>query len=275
MIDSHCHLNFHAFENDYDDVIKRAHESGVHTIINTGTQVSSSAWAVDLAEKYENLYAVIGIHPHHADKVETDWVEQLETLAQHPKVIGIGECGMDFYNYQSNGIVDPSLQKDIFIKQLELAYKLKLPLQIHSRNEEARKEVIKILKSHKHLLLDVPGMFHCMAGSKESLQEALDLGFYVGFDGNSMYEGLPPDEPLELKELVQYTPVDRIVIETDSPYLTPLPHRGKRNEPGNAIIVAQFVADIKKVSLEKLIEQTDKNVYNIFTKIKRKDKNYD
>lgn len=267
MIDAHCHLNFHAFEEDYDEVIKRAHEAGVHTVINTGTQVSSSAWAVELAEKYENLYAVIGVHPHHADKVEKDWVEKLEHLAKHPKVIGIGECGMDYYNYQSNGIVDPSLQKEIFINQLELAYKIGIPLQIHSRHDSARKEVIEILKAHKDILQPVPGMFHCMAGSIESLRGALDLGFYVGFDGNSMYEGLPPDEPLHLKELITYAPLDRIVVETDSPYLTPLPHRGKRNEPANVIIVAKYIAELKHVSLEKVIEQTDRNIYNIFNKI--------
>lgn len=267
MIDAHCHLNFHAFENDYDEVINRAHAAGIHTIINTGTQISSSEWAVDLAQKYENLYAVIGIHPHHADKYQPDWIDKLEKLADHPKVIGIGECGMDYHEYASNGIVDPQLQKNVFIKQLELAYKLQLPLQVHSRQDEARKEVLVILNNHKHFLQDVPGMFHCMAGSIESLKKALDLGFYVGFDGNSMYEGLPPDEPALLKELITYAPLDRIVVETDSPYLTPLPHRGKRNEPANVIIVAKYIAELKHVSLEKVIEQTDKNVYNIFTKL--------
>lgn len=268
MTDSHCHLNFHSFKDDYDEVIKRAIEAEVHTIINTGTQISSSEWAVKLAEKYKNLYAVIGIHPHHADKVEKNWLEQLEKIAEHPKVIGIGECGIDYYDYKSNGIVDSNLQKDIFIQQLKLAYKLKLPLQIHSRTDDARKEVIKILKKHKHLLQDVPGMFHCMAGSLESLKAALQLGFYVGFDGNSMYDGLPPGEPLDLKKLIKYAPLDRIVIETDSPYLTPPPHRGKRNEPNYAIIIGQFVARLKKISFEKLIEQTDENVYTMFKKLK-------
>ncbi|HSA84117.1 MAG TPA: TatD family hydrolase [Patescibacteria group bacterium] len=278
MIDSHCHLNFHAFENDYENVIKRAKEAGVHTIINTGTSITSSAWAVELAEKYDNLYAVVGIHPHHADKVTSEgrhleivegstWLEQFETIARHPKVIGVGEIGMDFHNYQSNGIVDPQVQKRIFITQLELAHTLKLPLQIHSRNEEARKEIITILKTHKNLLQPNPGMFHCMAGSLESLKETLHLGFSVGFDGNSMYEGLPPDEPLPLTDLIKVTPLDRIVVETDSPYLAPLPHRGKRNEPAYAIIVAQFLAKIKNVTFEELVEQTDKNVYNIFTKL--------
>lgn len=268
MIDSHCHINFHAFETDYDQVITNALDAGVHTIINTGTQISSSAWAVELAQKYEALSAVVGIHPHHADKVENDWIEQLEKIARQPKVIGIGECGIDYYNYKSNGIVDPVLQKTIFIQQLELAHTLQLPLQIHSRNDKARAEVIQILKTHKHLLQTVPGMFHCMAGSIESLKAALDLGFYVGFDGNSMYEGLAPDEPVPLTELIRFAPLDRIVIETDSPYLTPLPHRGERNEPAYAIIVGQFIAQQKQISFEKLVEQTDKNVYTIFTKLK-------
>ncbi|HEX8932412.1 MAG TPA: TatD family hydrolase [Patescibacteria group bacterium] len=271
MIDTHCHLNFNAFKDDFDEVVKRALTAGVHTIINTGTQVSSSQWAVELAEQYAGLYAIIGIHPHHADKVEPDYLQQLERLAQHPKVIGIGEIGMDYFEYASNGIVDPQTQRKIFIEQLELAHQLKLPLQIHSRDDKARKETIKILETNKNLLQNVPGMFHCMAGSLESLKAALDLGFYMGFDGNSMYDGLPPNEPLALRELINYTPLERIVIETDSPYLTPPPNRGKRNEPANAPITAQFIANLKHVSFEELVEQTDKNVYTVFKKLKNHD----
>lgn len=264
MIDAHCHLNFHSFEEDYDEVITRATAAGVTTIINTGTQLSSSQWAVDLAQKYDNLYAIVGIHPHHADKITDGWLEKLETIAKQPKVIAIGEFGLDYYNYKSNGIVDPAKQKEIFLAQLELAHKLDLPLQIHSRDEKARQELLGLLKEHQHLLKTVPGMFHCMAGSIASLQQALDLGFYVGFDGNSMYDGIAPGEPLALTELIKHAPLDRIVIETDSPYLTPLPHRGKRNEPAYAIITAQFVSELKHVSIEELMEQTDKNVYTIF-----------
>jgi len=267
MIDAHCHLNFLKFEDDYHDAIKRAHDAGVTTIINTGTQISSSQAAVDLASKYEHLYAIVGIHPHHADKVEPDWIEQLEKVAKQPKVIGIGEFGLDYYNYQSNGIVDPKIQKEIFIAQLELAHKLDLPLQIHSRDEKARRDTITLLKEHKHLLKKIPGMFHCMAGSIDSLEDVLNLGFYVGFDGNSMYDGIPPGEPIALKELIAATPIDRIVIETDSPYLAPPPHRGKRNEPAYAIIIARFLSEQKKLALEDLMEQTDKNVYTIFGKL--------
>lgn len=268
MIDVHCHLNFHSFETDYDEVIKHAAAAGVHTIINAGTQLSSSKWAVDLAEQYENLYAVVAIHPHHADKVEKNWYEALEKIAKHPKVIGIGECGLDYYNYKSNGIVDPGIQKEIFLKQLLLARSLNLPLQIHSRDEKARRDVIEILKRNKQLLQNVPGMFHCLAGSQESLKEIIDMGFYVGFDGNSTYGGIPPGEVIDLVELIKYAPLDRIVVETDSPYLTPLPHRGERNEPKYAIITGDFIAKIKNIPFEKLVEQTEENVYTLFSKLK-------
>jgi TatD DNase family protein len=267
MIETHCHLNFQVFEQDYDEVIKNAQSAGVKIIINVGTQISSSKKAVDLAQRYENLFAIIGIHPHHTDKLEATWIEELENLAKHPKVIGIGECGLDYYKYQSNGIVDPAVQKEVFIKHIELAHKLHLPLQIHSRDENARKDALEILTAHKNLLQAVPGVFHCMAGSKESLKKALDLGFYLGFDGNITYKGIPRSEPVSLEELVRYTPLDRIVVETDSPYLAPIPYRGQRNEPKYVIIVAEFIAKIKAVSFEKVSEQTDRNVYTVFPKI--------
>jgi TatD DNase family protein len=266
MIDAHCHLNFNKFEHDYDQIIKTAKAAGVKQIINVGTQISSSKLAVELADKYEGLYAIVGVHPHHADKTSSNWLSELKKLTQHPKVIAIGECGLDYYNYKSNGIVDPDVQKEIFLKQLELSHKAKLPLQLHSRDEMARAEALEMLISHKNLLQSPPGMFHCMAGSKESLKSALELGFYIGFDGNITYSGIPPGEPVDLKELVKYTPLDRIIIETDSPYLTPVPHRGERNEPKYAIIIAEVIATIKGVSFEEVAEQTDKNVAAIFKK---------
>ena len=130
MVDVHCHLNFHSFEKDYDQVIKNAFAAGVTKIINVGTKIDSSEKAIDLAQKYKNLYAIVGVHPHHADKLESDWLIKLEQLAKKPKVVGIGEIGMDFFSYKSNAIVNPILQRRIFIQQIELAHKLKLPLQI-------------------------------------------------------------------------------------------------------------------------------------------------
>lgn len=298
MIDVHCHLNFHSFQDDYDEVIKRAFEKGLTRIINTGTQVSSSKEAVRLADTYKDLYAIVGVHPHHADKIlqvekaqsvnkkgskdpsatsflkransdpemPTEWIEELEKLTRHPKVVGIGEIGMDFYQYASNGIVDPKLQKKVFIDQLKLAHRAGLPLQIHNR--QAGKEIIAILEEHKHLLLPVPGMFHCFAGSDEVHQNALEMGFYIGFDGNVTYSGIAKGETTDLKDIAKATPLERIVIETDSPFLPPIPHRGERNEPGYAILVGQFIADLKQVSLTELVAQTTKNVYTVFTKLR-------
>lgn len=266
MIDVHCHLNFKAFTDDYDLVIKRALEKGVKRIINVGTSLESSEWAVRLADQYEELYAIVGIHPHHADKVQHDWIRKLEKIATHPKVIAIGEIGMDFYSYKSNGIVDPTLQEEVFVRQIELAHKLSLPLQIHNR--QAGEKVIEILETHAKLLQNPPGMFHCFAASKEVLTKALEMGFAIGFDGNSTYPGLAPGETVELSELAKLTPLERIVTETDSPYLTPIPHRGTRNEPSYVIIVGEFLADIKGVSLADFETQTEKNAYTIFTKLR-------
>lgn len=268
MIDVHCHLQFEAFKDDYKSVMQNAFDGGVTKIINVGTRIESSQKAVAFAEKYDDLYAIVGVHPHHADKhdLSSDWLAQLAKLAKHPKTLGIGEIGLDYYAYQSNGIVDPSLQKKLFITHIELAHKLKLPLQIHNRH--AGEDILEILNEKKHLLQTIPGMFHCFAGSKEVLKKALDLGFFIGFDGNITYKGLAPGETVSLSDLAQLTPLDRIVIETDSPYLTPIPFRGKRNEPKNVIITAQFIAELKNVQFEKLVEQTDRNIYNVFKKLK-------
>lgn len=266
MIDVHCHLNFQAYENDYNEVAKRASDAGVTTIINVGTKLDSSRKAVELAEKYDNMYAIVGVHPHHADKIElgTDWLAQIEKIAlSSKKVVAIGEIGMDNYRYQSNGITNPKLQSEIFIEQIKLAHKLKLPLQIHNRH--AGKEIIDILLNHKSLLLNPnPGMFHCFAGSLDILKSVLELGFCVGFDGNITYKGLAPGETTTLSELASYAPLDRIVIETDSPFLTPIPYRGSRNEPQYAILVGRKLAEIKKITFEEVNTQTTKNADRIF-----------
>ena len=262
MIDVHCHLNFRAFEKDYDEVIKKSLGKGIEKIINVGTSIESSQKAVALAKEYEDLYAIVGIHPHHADKVTKGWAEEIEKLARQPKVVAIGEVGIDYFSYKSNGIVEPTLQKQIFAKQIELSIKLNLPLQIHGR--KAANDIIDILTSYKKDFLNPPGMFHCMAGNIEYLKSVLNLGFYVGFDGNITYEGLAPGEDTLLSDLVKYAPTDRIVIETDAPYLTPLPHRGSRNEPSYAIITADSIAKIKGVSFDEVNRVTSENARNIF-----------
>lgn len=262
MIDVHCHAQFHAFQKDSDEVIKKAFEAGVEKIINVGTQISSSEGAIKIAQKFENCYAIIGIHPHHADKLERRWEEDLIEIAKQPKVLAIGEIGLDYYSYASNGVLDPKLQKELFTKQIEIAKELKLPLQIHNR--QAGEDIIKILLNHKSYLPNPPGMFHCFAGSIEVLKAALNLGFYIGFDGNITYEGIAKGETTDLKDLAKYTPIDRIVTETDAPYLTPQPHRRERNEPKFVIITGEFIAKLKGISFEHFDRQTTLNAKTIF-----------
>ena len=266
MVDVHCHLNFHSFENDFDQVIKRAFKAGVSKIINVGTSLESSQKAVELSAKYDppagGLYAISGIHPHHADKLEKGWEEKLKKIAQNKKVVAVGEIGLDYFSYKSNGVVKPSLQKKVFEAQIQMANELNLPLQIHNRL--AGEDILEILKHHKNILREIPGMFHCFSGSMEVLKSALEMGFYIGFDGNITYEGLAPKESVKLEDLASYTPLDRIVTETDAPFLTPQPHRGSRNEPSYVILVAKSIAKIKNTSLEKVDRITIQNAGKIF-----------
>jgi TatD DNase family protein len=262
MIDAHCHLNFHAFDEDYDAVIKRGFEKGVEIIINTGTSIESSTKAVELAQKHDNLYAIVGIHPHHADKVEKGWDKEIDRLAKMPKVVGIGEIGMDYYSYKSNGIADPKLQRKIFARQIEIAIENKLPLQIHGRH--AAKDILEVVSQYKDQFLEFPGMFHCFAGSIDYLEKVLEMGFCVGFDGNITYKGLAPGEDTALSDLVKHTPLERLITETDAPYLTPEPHRGGRNEPSYVIIVGNSIANIRNISFAEVDKATTENARRIF-----------
>jgi TatD DNase family protein len=179
-----------------------------------------------------------------------------------PKVVGIGEIGMDYYNYKSNGITDPKLQRKIFERQIEISIENKLPLQIHGRH--AGPDILEIVSAFKNQFLKVPGMFHCFAGNIDYLEKILEMGFYVGFDGNITYEGLAPGENTSLSILIEHTPLERLVTETDSPYLSPLPYRGGRNEPSYVIIVGETIAKIKNTSFDEVDKITSENARKIF-----------
>lgn len=270
MIDAHCHMQFHKFDEDYDIVIKEAFAQGLKTLVNTGTSIPSSRKAVEIAHQYDNTYAIVGIHPHHADKADiefegelhADWLQELETIAQDKKVIGIGEIGMDYFNYKSNGIVDNSLQENAFRKQIELSIKLQLPLQIHTRL--AWDDTLSILNDYKNELQPVPGMFHCFSGSIEFTKKVLDAGFYLGFDGNVTYPGLPPKEDTALVDILDYAPLDRIITETDSPFLSPIPVRGQRNTPSNIKYILEFIANRKGIPYNTLEAQIEHNFHTVF-----------
>lgn len=261
MVDAHCHLNFQAFAEDVEEVVKRAKNKKIE-IINVGTALDSSKTAIELAEKYPGLYATVGIHPHHADKLEQGWEDEFEKLAKHPRVVAIGETGIDYFRYESNGVTEQNLQRELFVKQIDIANKLNLPLMIHNR--QAGKDILEVLKENKSLLKNSPGLFHCFSGDVDFLKKILDLGFYIGFDGNITYPGIAKGETTALLDLVKYTPIDRIITETDSPYLTPIPHRGKRNEPSYVEFVVNLIAKIKDLSKEEVIEKTSKNANVLF-----------
>lgn len=270
MLDAHCHMQFQKFEEDADSVIKDAISKGVTTIVNTGTSIDSSKKAVDLAQRYKELYAIVGIHPHHADKTDAkyegvpdaDWLEQLEEIAKMPKVIGIGEIGMDYFHYKSNGIVTKDIQEEAFRKQIELSISLHLPLQIHTRL--AWDDTISILNDYEKQLQDPPGMFHCFSGDISFTKKVLEAGFYVGFDGNITYGGVPPGETTSLLDLVKYVPSDRILTETDSPFLSPIPFRGQINTPSNIPIILEFIAKAKGISYNTLEAQIEHNFRRVF-----------
>ncbi len=247
IIDSHSHLNFKDFENDLDEVISRCFSGDVWAI-NVGSQYETSKKAVEIAEKNKTMFAAIGLHPIHA---RDDFkVEDYKNLAKSKKVVAIGEIGLDRYKDYGQYI---KRQKEVFLQQLDLAKELNLPVIIHCR--KAHQEIIKILAGYK-----LHGVIHCFAGTWEEAKKYLDLGFYLGFNG-IMYK-------FDLKEVIEKTPLDRILIETDCPYLTPLPAvalaKEGRNEPIFVKYIAQEIAKIKNISFEEVAEATTRNAKNIF-----------
>lgn len=290
LIDTHAHLNFQAFEEDLEATLKRAQKDGIEKIINVGADLASSQKAVEIAQKYENCFASVGIHPHHADPTSPRLrgasrnmeksMETLEKMARQPKVVAIGECGLDYHPYEKGGIADPKKQKELFEAQIKLAQKLDLPLIIHNR--DAHEDILKIFSfqfSRRRRAADkafgdarqsgyrapatifnsIPGVFHCFSGDQKFLQEILEMGFYVGFDGNITYKNAH-----DLRERANETPIERLLLETDCPYLTPEPLRGLRNEPKNVKIIGRAVAEIKALPFKKIEKQTTKNAQSLF-----------
>lgn len=261
FIDTHCHLNFKAFKKDLDDVIKRAQETGVYKIIIPGAKIGSSQKAVEIAQKFSCCYASIGVHPHHASSIPIDKLRELEReiiiLTKQKRVVAIGEIGLDYFQYNkypSTIIEDKKRQNELFLTQFNIALKHNLPVIIHSRN--AHDDLLEVLGSFNKL---PSGVFHCFDGTKEHLKKVLNLGFFVGFDGNITYP-----ENSNLRELVKFTPLDRLLVETDSPFLTPLPFRGTRNEPSYIPLVAQAVAQIHKKKSNEIAEITSYNATKLF-----------
>ncbi|WP_314761713.1 TatD family hydrolase [uncultured Selenomonas sp.] len=252
LIDSHAHLDGEKFADDRAAVIERARENGVVKIITMGDSLESSARSVALAERFEPIYAAVGIHPEEAQPMTTATDEQLAAWAAQEKVVAIGEIGLDYYWEKDEE--KRALQRAIFVRQLDLARQLKLPVCIHDR--EAHGDMMKILKTEGRGLR---GVLHCYSGSWEMAAELLKGDWYFGIDGPLTYKNAA-----KLPEIVQRLPAERILVETDSPYLSPMPFRGRRNEPAHVLYVAKKAAELRGESLEDFARATRENTRALY-----------
>jgi len=272
MIDTHTHLNFAAFRETWLETVEAALHSGISTMIVVGTDIETSIKAIEMAQEHPALYASVGIHPHHAQALMEDGhinlrqlsldMEKLKTLVLDKRVVAVGEVGLDYHSYQQTkytpiakekdalGLIE--LQRQLFLMQAELAQEVKKPMILHSR--EADEDVLTILSE---LGSNLTGVFHCYEGSKKYLKKILAAGLYVSFTGNVTYT---EDRALVALEV----PLDRLLLETDSPYMTPHPHRGKPNTPEMVKLIAQDHARRRKINMEEIEKHTDVNAQRLF-----------
>ena len=281
LIETHAHLDYPDFAPDFDDVLRRATEAGVTRIITIGTSVESSRRAVDLAEKHSNVFAVIGVHPTYAHETEEDVVTPLRELANNPRVVAIGEIGLDYHRLPSieaakrkdvqvfnalQSVTEEQIeatiedgaykakQKELFEQLLDLAVDLKFNVVIHQRDAWA--DTLEILREYGR---QVSGVFHCFGGTLEQANEVLDLGHLVSFTGIVTFKN-----GKQVREVAARVPIDSFMVETDCPYLAPVPHRGKRCEPAYTRLVAEEIARARGISLEEIAGATSATAQEFF-----------
>lgn len=251
LIDTHAHLNDNRFAHDVSEVIDRARQAGVKAIINVGYDLVSSGEAVSMASTYDFLFAAVGIHPHEASQVNEEAYQELERLAAGKHVVAIGEIGLDYYYNHSPHHV----QQDVFRKQINLAKHLSLPVIIHDR--DAHDDVLVILQEEG--AREIGGVMHCFSGDTELARHCLDLGFYISLAGPVTFKNSQA-----LAEVARFVPDDRLLFETDAPYLAPVPYRGRRNEPAYVRSVAEKVAELRGATVDNLSEQVLENAKRLF-----------
>lgn len=251
LFDTHVHLNARQFEEDREEVIQRAFENGVEYMVVVGFNTETIPLAIEIAETYPSIYAAIGWHPVDAIDMKSEDLEWIEQLAAHPKVVALGEMGLDYHWDKS----PQAIQEEVFRQQIHLAKKLKMPVIIHNR--EATEDIIKVLQEEK--AGEVGGIMHCYNDSAEYIQACLDMNFYISFGGTVTFKNAPLPQEAALE-----VPDNRLLIETDAPFLAPHPNRGKRNEPAYVNLVAEKLAQLRGVSVEEISELTTKNAFELF-----------
>lgn len=250
LFDSHAHINDQRFDSDRDETVNRAAAAGVDLILNAGACMASSARSVDLAQRYSQIYAAVGVHPHDAKDVQDRDYDQLAGWQALPKVVAVGEIGLDYYYDLS----PREVQQKVFIRHLDLARQLNKPVIIHDR--DAHGDIMAIIKKEGRGL---NGVFHCFSGSMEMMREVIKLGFYVSIAGPVTHKNAE-----KLKAVAAAAPLERLLVETDCPYLTPQPYRGRRNEPAYVRYVAEEVARLRDMELEVLAAATTANAKQLF-----------
>ena len=257
LIDTHCHINFDSYDADREAVIARACEAGVTRIINPAVDLETSRAALQMAAPYPGMFAAVGIHPNSSKDFDKSWMETIRQLAAQPKVVAIGEIGLDYHWNES----PKEKQFEAFEAQLALAAELELPVIIHNR--EASEDVIVILErwatTLPEALRERPGVLHSFSAPKAIAERALNIGFYLGFTGPLTYKNAD-----DLRRIAASVPIERMVVETDAPFLTPTPHRGKRNEPAYIPLIVERLAALRQISVEAMAEATTANAERLF-----------
>jgi TatD DNase family protein len=251
LFDTHVHLNADQFSEDLEEVIKRAQNEGVGNMVVVGFDRPTINKAMELVEEYEFLYAAIGWHPVDAIDMTNDDLKWIEELSAHPKVVAIGETGLDYHWDKS----PKDIQQEVFRKQIRLAKKVKLPIVIHNR--EATQDIVDILQEED--AKEVGGIMHCFSGSPETARVCLDMNFLISLGGPVTFKNAKKP-----KEVAEEVPLEKLLIETDCPYLAPHPYRGKRNEPSYVKLVAEQIAELKGISFEEVAEKTTLNAKKLF-----------
>ncbi|MDV7338590.1 TatD family hydrolase [Terasakiella sp. A23] len=257
LVDSHCHLDFPDFAEDFDEVLARADEAGVKTMMTICTYVTKFDQVHDIAKAHDNIYCTIGIHPHNADSEPEVSVEDLTGPAASDKVIGFGETGLDYFYEHS----PREIQQKQFRTHIEAARKLDLPVIIHTR--DAEEDTLRIIEEEM-AAAPFKGLIHCFSASKAFADRMVELGLYISISGIITFK-----KAEELREAIKDVPLDRLLVETDAPYLSPIPKRGKRNEPAFTAYTSAKVAEVKGVSEEEMATQTTDNFFTLFSKAKR------
>lgn len=260
LADTHCHLNFNSFQTDLSETIIRARDAGIEHILIPGTNLTTSKEAVELSEHYDGIYAAVGIHPNDALQWQPTTCNELQVLANHPKVLAIGEIGLDYYR----DYAPPDVQRMVFQEQLNLASELNLPVIIHNR--QAFSDIILIvqnwcdhLKSSGASIANRPGVFHSFDGSTQDADEITRLDFYIGITGPVTFKNA-----VERQQVVQKLPLDKVVLETDAPFLTPHPYRGRRNEPAYLSFISEKIAELHQVTTAQIAVITSANANRLF-----------